>query len=166
MNTQRSVVAALTLSVLLVATGGALAQDKLAHLTTQDYIDLQQLYARYNMAIDSGDGEAWAATFTPDGVFNTTNVGHDALVQFVKDWREKRDGANRRHANSNLLYTPTDTGARGTCYLILLDIGVRPAAIAMTGVYDDVIVRTPRGWRFTSRTVRIDPAPAPRVVAK
>jgi len=156
--------AILTTVCLLATAPVTTAQDKMAHLSTQDYIDLQQLYARYNMAIDTGDAEAWAATFTPDGVFNNTNRGHDGLVQFIKDWREKRNGAMRRHWNSNLAFTATNTGARGSAYLILLDISVRPAAIALTGLYEDVIVRTPQGWRFQSRVVHADPAPA--VVAK
>jgi hypothetical protein len=126
------------------------AQHNQATLTTQDYIDIQQLYARYNLAIDTGDGEGWAATFTPDGVFNNTNKGHDALVQFIKDWRDKRDGANRRHLNSNMALTPTADGANGAIYLLLLNVGV--------------LVRTPQGWRFKSRIVHADPAP--RVEAK
>jgi hypothetical protein len=128
-------------------------------LTTQDYNDIQQLYARYNLAIDTGNGEGWAATFTPDGVFNTTNKGHDALVQFIKDWRDKRDGANRRHLNSNMVLTPTADGAQASIYLLLLNVGVRPATIATTGIYEDVLVRTPQGWRFKSRIVHADPAP-------
>ena len=140
------------------------AQHGAAKLATQDYIDIQQLYARYNIAIDTGDGDGWAATFTPDGVFNNTNKGHDALVQFIKDWREKRDGANRRHLNSNMALTPTADGANGAIYLLLLNVGVRPATIATTGVYEDVLVRTPQGWRFKSRIVHADPAP--RVEAK
>jgi hypothetical protein len=117
------------------------------------------LYARYNLAIDTGDGEGWAATFTPDGVFNNTNKGHDALVQFIKDWREKRDGANRRHLNSNMVLTPTPEGAKGAIYLLLLNVGVRPATIATTGIYEDVLVRTAQGWRFKSRIVHADPGP-------
>ena len=140
------------------------AQQNPAKLTTQDYNDIQQLYARYNLAIDTGNGEAWAATFTPDGVFNNTNKGHDALVQFIKDWREKRDGANRRHLNSNMVLTPTPDGANGSIYLLLLNVAVRPATIATTGIYEDVLVRTPRGWRFKSRIVHADPPP--RVEAK
>src|SRR5262249_32590529 len=103
------------------------AQQHPAKLTTQDYNEIQQLYARYNLAIDTGNGEAWAATFTPDGVFNNTNKGHDALVQFIKDWREKRDGANRRHLNSNMVLTPTPDGANGSIYLLLLNVAARPA---------------------------------------
>ncbi len=149
----------LMLAVALAVPARAGAQSR--SLTTQDYVDLQQLYAHYNMAIDTGDGEAWAATFTPDGVFNNTNTGHDALVQFIKDWRDKRDGANRRHWNSNLAFTATEGGASGSCYLILLNVGVRPATIVTTGIYEDVLVKTPEGWRFKSRIVHADPAPRP-----
>ena len=60
-------------------------------LRAQDYIDIQQLYARYALLIDTGDAEGWANTFTPDGVFNNSSKGHDALVQFVHDWRDRGD---------------------------------------------------------------------------
>jgi hypothetical protein len=72
----------------LGATG--LAQGR--KLTADDYIEIQQLYAQYNIAIDSGHAEGYAATFTPDGVFNTSN-GHDALVRFIHRWRETMKGA-------------------------------------------------------------------------
>jgi hypothetical protein len=147
----------MTAAILGLAATAAAQQP----LTPKDFNELQQLYAHYNMAIDTGDAEAWAATFTPDGVFNNTNKGHDALVQFIHDWREKRDGANRRHWNSNLAFTPTADGAKGSCYLILLNVGIRPATIVTTGVYEDVLVRTPQGWRFKSRIVHADPAPRP-----
>ena len=52
-------------------------------LSTQDYIDIEQLYATYNHAIDAGDGEAWAGTFTADGTFNKF-TGHDQLVGFIQ----------------------------------------------------------------------------------
>ena len=76
-------------------------------LTTQDYIDIEQLYAQYNHAIDSGDGEGWAATFTPDGAFNRF-AGKDALVGFIKQWKEKMNGMNRR-----LEYQPEDRAQQG-----------------------------------------------------
>ena len=58
-------------------------------LTTADYIEIQQLYARYNHYIDSvkDDGYAYARLFTSDGVFDTTilgvHTGHDELAAFV-----------------------------------------------------------------------------------
>lgn len=126
-------------------------------ISPADYLAIQQLYATYNMAIDRGDAEGWAATFTPDGVFNKTNKGHDALVQFVKDWREKRNGDKRRHANTNLVLTPTPGGAKGSIYLLLLDTSARPVTIALTGVYDDELVKTPAGWKFKTRVLNTDP---------
>ena len=54
-------------------------------LSTQDYIDIEQLYATYNHAIDSGDAQGWAGTFTPDGTFNKF-AGHDQLVGFIQQW--------------------------------------------------------------------------------
>jgi hypothetical protein len=152
----------LSLSMAVVGVGSAVivGQSKgETRLATADYVEIQQLYARYNTAIDTGDGQAWAATFVPDGVFNTNTVGHDALVQFVRDWREKRNGANLRHSNTNLVITPTPEGAKGTIYLALLNISVRPAIIQSTGMYEDYLVKTPAGWRFKTRTVRTDPVP-------
>src|SRR5690242_11127303 len=146
---------------VLVGIGSGYAQSTGKALTTQDYVEIQQLYARYNTAIDAGDGEAWASTFTPDGVFNNNTRGHDALVQFVHDWRDKRNGANRRHWNSNLVITPTGDGAIGSVYLMLLDTGARPAAAASTAMYEDTLVKTAQGWRFKARVLHGDQAPRP-----
>jgi hypothetical protein len=145
-------------AVVLLLAGFASAQA--AELTTQDYVEIQQLYARYNHAIDSGDAEGWAATFTPDGVFNQRFSGRDGLLEFMKQWKEKMNGANRRHWNSNLLITPAADGASGKVMLMLLDAGTKPPSIIMTGQYTDALVKTANGWRFKSRDVKNDAAPA------
>jgi 3-phenylpropionate/cinnamic acid dioxygenase small subunit len=124
-------------------------------LSAQDYAEIQQLYARYNIAIDSGDAEGWAATFTPDGVFNTFN-GHDALVGFVKTWREKLGGATRRHWNTNLRITGNGKEASGFVYLMLVDVGTKPPSIVGTATYTDSLIKTKDGWRFTKRTTKGD----------
>jgi hypothetical protein len=129
-------------------------------LTAQDYIDIQQLYARYNSAIDSGDAEGWAATFTPDGVFNTF-AGHDALVGFIKMWREKLNGATRKHWNNNLQITGNSKEASATVYLMLVDFSTKPTSILMTGSYSDTLIKTKDGWRFTKRMTKSDTPPAP-----
>lgn len=155
----RSGLGNLVFAFLLVCGGLAVPRLFAAKtaLTTQDYLDIQQLYARYAMTIDAGDAEGWANTFTPDGVFNNSSRGHDALVQFVHDWRDKRNGAERRHWNANLVITPADGGASGSVYLMLLDIGVRPPVPNMSAVYEDSLVKTPQGWRFKTRVLHSDP---------
>lgn len=130
-----------------------------APLSAQDNFEIQQLYARYNNAIDSGDAEGWAATFTPDGVFNTFS-GHDALVGFVKMWREKLGGATRKHWNTNLQINGDSKEATASVYLMLVDFGTKPASILTTGMYSDSLIKTKDGWRFTRRITKGDVAPA------
>jgi hypothetical protein len=128
--------------------------------SAQDYIDVQQLYARYAHAIDTGerDGAAWAETFIPDGVFSKTTVGHDALATFAKNWHENRGGAQIQHWNTQLLIIPTTGGARGSTYLMLVDRRTQPPSIMSVNKYEDELVRTGGGWRFKSRS--FVPAPA------
>jgi hypothetical protein len=128
-------------------------------LSALDYFEIQQLYARYNIAIDSGDAEGWAATFTADGVFNTFN-GHDALVNFVKMWREKLGGATRKHWNNNLLITGNSKEASASVYLLLVDFSTKPPSMVGTATYTDSLIKTKDGWRFTKRTTKGDSAPA------
>ena len=143
----------------------AWAQRPKSSMTADDYIEIQQLYARYNNAIDSGDAEAYAATFVPDGVFNTNN-GHDALVGFINNWRDNLKGTNRRHWNTNLAIMPTAEGASGSVYLLLVDVSVRPPIITAAAKYDDQLVKTPQGWRFKKRVTKGEGPPPPPAAPK
>jgi hypothetical protein len=151
------------LSVLLVAamvSGGTwvYAQSGSKQLTAQDLVDIQQLYAKYNWSLDSGDAEGYASTFTPDGVFNN-NVGHDAIVKFANGFHTGM-GSHVKHWNTNLMITPSAEGASGQVYLVLVDFGTKPASIATSANYSDELVKTPQGWRFKKRATKGDVAPA------
>jgi hypothetical protein len=117
-------------------------------LTVQDYLEIQQLYSLYYQTIDAGDSEAWANTFTSDGVFNTNTRGHDALVE-----SNRRGGTNRplRHWHSNLTILPSSEGADGHTYVMQIDITTKPPSISTYSRYDDKLVKTPQGWRFKVR---------------
>ena len=69
---RKSIVAA-SLVVLGIGLGFGYAslQSQAPGLTTQDYIEIEQLYIAYTNAIDFGDpaGRDYAGVFTPDGVF-------------------------------------------------------------------------------------------------
>lgn len=125
-------------------------------LSTQDYIDIEQLYATYNHAIDAGDGEAWASTFTADGTFNKF-TGHDQLVGFIQQWKEKMNGGNRRHWNTNLRILPSKDGASASVFLMLVDVSTK--SIVATGMYNDTLVKGASGWRFQTRQTKMDAAP-------
>lgn len=150
--------------VIAIAIGAlglsAALQAMAAGLTPQDYMEIEQLYAKYNDTIDHNDGEGYASTFTKDGVFNN-NTGHDALAGFVKQWHEKMNGGTRRHWNNNLRLTGDGKSAKGSVYLMLVDIGTKPISIMTTASYSDELVKTADGWRFTKRTTARDAPPAP-----
>ncbi len=129
-------------------------------LTTQDLVDIQQLYARYNWTLDAGDAEGYASTFTPDGVFNN-NAGHDAIVKFANTFHAGL-GAHVRHWNTNLMILPSAEGASGQVYLVLVDFGTKPATIATSASYSDELVKTAQGWRFKKRATKGDVAPPPK----
>lgn len=127
-------------------------------LATEDLLAIQQLYARYNHAIDSGDGPGWAACFTGDGVFTSgmsgTVTGAEALSAFATGFAAR---LKARHWINNLVIEADGAGARGKCYLILLRLKEgEPATMMATATYNDTLVKDDGNWTFASRTVVAD----------
>jgi hypothetical protein len=125
-------------------------------LSTEDRLDIQDLYARYNHAIDSGNGDAWAATFTPDGVFESaqgTQTGSESLKQFASGFASRLKG---RHWINNLVMDEAPGGANGSCYLVLYNLGGEKPSILATAIYNDELTKTASGWRFAKRVVNGD----------
>jgi len=128
-------------------------------LSTDDLVQIQQLYARYNHAIDGGQADAWAATFTADGVFNSGQgefTGTAALAQFAGGFANQFKG-KARHWTNNLVIDDAPGGAKGTCYLALYMLGGEGGPkILVTGIYRDELAKGADGWRFTKRAVTGD----------
>jgi ketosteroid isomerase-like protein len=127
-------------------------------LSVEDRLDITQLYARYNHAIDSGDAAGWAACFLPDGTFSSPATGRvagtAALEGFAANFAKN---VRARHWTNNLLIEPAPGGATGKCYLMMLRLEAgKPPSPGATGVYTDSIVKTADGWKFKSREVAID----------
>ncbi|MBK6562339.1 nuclear transport factor 2 family protein [Candidatus Amarobacter glycogenicus] len=124
-------------------------------LSVEDQLAIQQLYAKYNHAIDSGDGVAWAATFTPDATFvsaSGTFTGTEALTGFGNSLARR---FKLRHWTNNLVLEGSAGEATGSCYLVLyrLTPGEQPpASILTTAIYKDELARGADGaWLFTKR---------------
>ncbi len=128
-------------------------------LSVEDQLAIQELYAKYNHAIDSGDGAGWANTFAADGVFSSatgTFSGTEQLAGFATGFAQRLKG---RHWTNNLVIDGEGARATGTCYLMLLRLtpGEQPpATILTTAKYNDEISKGVSGWRFTKRTVTGD----------
>jgi hypothetical protein len=126
-----------------------------------DWLAIRELTARYNRAFDEADVAGWADTFLPDGhlaVIPSGPVyrGRDALSAFIRE-----RGWGYLHMTLDPQIELTEGGARQRCNLLLLGRSAtgRPPQLINTGRYDDELVRTPDGWRFTARTVEMDSPP-------
>ena len=157
-------VAALWLALAPVA----LAQSQAAprELTALDYIQIEQLVAKYARAIDtcSNNGYDYADLFTADGSFVPSFNGKPLPpIQGRERLAEVSGGGSRgcknvgwieqgvRHIYTNHVITPTADGARGEVDMLMIGLGGDPNKIEYDGYYEDTYVRTPQGWRFKQR---------------
>lgn len=124
-------------------------------LTFEDKFEITELAARYNHAIDTADGEAWAATFTADGVFappGNTVTGTEALAEYARAGADPR----KRHWTNNLVIDGDGDEATLRCYLHLMLVGAPGIETRVTGRYSDQLRRVDGRWRFARRELEID----------
>jgi hypothetical protein len=156
------------LAVLLLLAPAAFAQKAgPASLTALDYIQIQQLAAKYARAIDtcSNNGYDYADLYTPDGYFAPSMngkvvgkfQGREKLAevsgggsQGCKNVPWIKEGVH--HIYVNHIITPAADGATGTVDMLMIGLGGNPNRIEYDGYYEDVYAKTPQGWRFKSRT--------------
>lgn len=142
------------------------ATSRPATLTAMDYIEIGQLVAKYARAIDTctNNGYDYADLFAADGFFAPAQNG---VVGTKWQGREKlaevSGGGVRgcknvgwiqqgvRHIYTNHIITPSPEGASGSVEMLMIGLGGDPYRIRHEGIYEDVYVRTPDGWRFGSR---------------
>lgn len=156
--------------IALVAVSGAMlvlhAQQRndRAGFTTQDYIDIQQLVARYPYTFDGGleGGKAYADLFTSDGAFINQDGRHEGRPELERMGgarRARTTPLNVAHYIVNHVIEPVSaSSARGKQYLVVLTIGEegpvhgpRPGSIRLGGMYHDEYEKTAQGWRFKTR---------------
>lgn len=147
--------------LMLVWTPGLWAQA--GSLSPADYRAIEQLYARNTMAFDSAEqrGEAFAATFTADGVFVSpagSASGRKALAAVAA-----KNVPGLHQWVSNLLIESAPNGASGLAYVVRANVSAS-GEITEGGMYRDDLVKTPDGWRFKRRVYAPGhrmPAPIP-----
>ena len=124
-------------------------------LAAEDYIEIQQLVARYPYALDQNpdEGLSYANLFTPDAVFRQPRTeGRQNLARMASG--APHGAKYARHFLANHVIEATPDGAVGKQYLVAVDIGesAQPSSIFLGGHYEDVYAKTPEGWRFKTRT--------------
>ena len=173
--------AVLAIFMTLALPTAAHAQKPM-ELSALDYIEIQQLVAKYARAIDtcSNNGYDYADLYTPDGVFLPIVNGKSVPgIQGREKLAEVSGGGSKgcknvpwieqgvHHIYVNHIITPTPEGAIGTVDMMMIGLGGDPNKIESDGYYEDIYVKTAQGWRFKQRTHhavldagrRVTPAP-------
>ena len=123
-------------------------------LTAADKLEILDLVARYNHAVDSGNGPAYADTYTDDGVFEYPRgraEGRQGLIDLVQAIADHIPGV--RHWSGNWVIEGDGDHATMRCYLLNEATAGRPQFIS-TGIYHDTLQRVNRAWKFTRRIIK------------
>jgi hypothetical protein len=133
-------------------------------LTAQDYADIQQLYATYAHGFDSkvDDGQMYIGVFADDASFedqyDLQTVGRDSLLaRYGHTQSGHANPVSNSHSTWNVMIEPAPWGAVGRAYK---SMGISFAAdgtsvwSGVPGMYYDVLVKGPSGWRFKQRIFR------------
>jgi len=131
-----------------------------ARLTEADRADIVDLYGRYALAIDFGDGSGWAECFTTNGTFTANRgegveprhlAGRAELDRFARDHRSGPHAGVRHHFTNNAT-RPGPGGAVGRAAILY----VEGRAVLGNGLYEDDLVREAGCWLFERRVVTHD----------
>ena|SRR5690625_217895 len=123
-----------------------------------DRIAIDELFARYAWAIDTGDVEGFVDLFVEDGVIEDTVVnrlfeGAEAARGFADYFRNRIVFPGRQHWVGQAVMTMQDDD---TCRVRSFGMASHlystgASYLTYLGSYDDTVVRTSEGWKFQER---------------
>ena len=161
----------LTISTpLALAWAAQHGQERIVYGPTyaQDRAEIEDLMARYLYAFDWQDAEAYAATFTEDGVLEFAGGierGREELAQVMRDMavreKAKADASfpprrhRVRHYVTNLVLEIDGETARSTSYWWEFNNDARAGRpyLGTYGHYEDELVRVDGRWLFAHRKI-------------
>lgn len=131
-----------------------------------DRLAIQDLYACYCVALDTGDEEGWITSFTEDGEFlgRARVRGRAQLRSYHRDRMAARASepfANPQHWNANLLLRGEPPEVRGFAYVMRIATMRNDGSVQIVreGAYRDRIRKVDGRWLFASRRVSFEPLP-------
>jgi hypothetical protein len=117
--------------------------------------------ARYSHAIDSGDEQGWADTFTADGVFDTRDreenqlrvvEGRAQLLDFAAHFSRRPERWHKHLMFASIVTVTGERTAENAAYQAVLVEHESNGRVWEFGRYRDTLARGEDGvWRFTRR---------------
>jgi hypothetical protein len=123
-------------------------------LTWEDKLEIVELHARYNRAIDTGQAEAWADCFTQDGVFDARTryaKGTAELIDFARFYHQEPTFKGAVHWNANIVIDGDGDEADVHADFALIRSEPSGGRIMSTGSYASIVRKVDGEWRFALR---------------
>jgi 3-phenylpropionate/cinnamic acid dioxygenase small subunit len=120
---------------------------------------IQELQNYYSYSIDSGQYDQLDAMFTPDATYHFVTGSTDNIESLKNTIRDALSTlTTSQHINGNQWADIDGDLAKAGCYFTvhMYKEGLANGEhFEMGGRYDDELVRTADGWRFSKRTITI-----------
>lgn len=127
----------------------SVSDEELRRVVDRD--EIRQLMYKYAHCWDNLDFHGWASCFTPDGEYYEGGgqypIGYDELRSYAEETSPRVQG--RFHLQMNQYVEVNGDTANAHSYLFI----VEKLTPVRSGTYDDRVVRTDEGWKFSKRTV-------------
>ena len=128
-------------------------------LTTEDRLDIAELFARYGWCFDSGAVEEFVALFTPTAAYELDGgrrfVGHAQIRSYIAQAATSAWLPGRQHHVDQIVIEGSATRATARAYCTVTqrapDGGM---SLVYLGRYADVCVKVDDRWLFEERVVR------------
>ncbi len=131
----------------------------MAALAIEDRLAIEDLYADYVWALDSGDVKSFLALFTDDAVFGDTAgnryKGHGAIGAYVTDLVNSERFRGRQHIISGKRFSVDASRIGVRAYWLVTKWAKATGAktLEVSGHSDDAFVTVDGRWRFEQRIV-------------
>jgi hypothetical protein len=132
----------------------------------EDRILIDELYARYSWALDTGDTEGYVSLFLPDAeiVENLPDRvergrGHDAVRELVLRFHRRPDFPGRQHRSTQLVVEPDPEGRNDHWLVRSYVLTTQPGPAEKPEVYwcgycEDIVAKSNGEWFFARRDIR------------
>jgi ketosteroid isomerase-like protein len=165
----------------LLSLSQSVARTDSGDSDAEDIVAIEQVQTHYQFAIDSHDGEGVANLFTSDGVFDVfhnngdgtispitsglcVNTGRDQIQDFIQDVYKTTTPlafpAHSHHFITGQVVEVHGDSATLKANLVAASIATTGGPLdGVTGEYDNILRRTPDGWKYVRNRVLVDQSP-------
>jgi len=128
-------------------------------ITIEDKINIQELIAKYNVALDNKNIDEWTNTWTDDGVWSTPfgeAKGKTELKNMINQVTNEF-ASGKRHLSTNIIIEDAPNNmTTAKSYLIVTEAKKNPEVVA-SGAYIDTLKKDANSkWKFVQRRLEID----------